>query len=82
MLTGNVPALAAGGELEPQNCHAKQMQFRKKKLPPKQMRHLMQAHVMAWFNCRTKEKKSPKQNVSGKYYLIRNFNFCRVEYVV
>jgi CMP-2-keto-3-deoxyoctulosonic acid synthetase len=31
----NVPALAAGGELEPQNCHAKQMQFRKKKLPPK-----------------------------------------------
>jgi hypothetical protein len=31
----NVPALAAGGDLEPQNCHAKQMQFRKKKLPPK-----------------------------------------------
>jgi hypothetical protein len=31
----NVLALAAGGELEPQNCHAKQMQFRKKKLPPK-----------------------------------------------
>ena len=24
----NVPALAAGGDLEPQNCHAKQMQFR------------------------------------------------------
>jgi hypothetical protein len=31
----NVPALAAGGDLEPQNCRAKQMQFRKKKLQPK-----------------------------------------------
>ena len=27
-IAANVPALAAGGELEPQNCHAKQMQFR------------------------------------------------------
>jgi hypothetical protein len=31
----DVPALAAGGDLEPQNCHAKQMQFRNKKLIPK-----------------------------------------------
>ena len=27
-VTANAPALEAGGDLKPQNCHAKQMQFR------------------------------------------------------